>query len=498
MARWRVAGVHTIRLLEREASAASHAQTLYAFASSSGARSHASALRILPIDEVVGRSADARQHLEDSRRDNAWECLALATGRRKGRPRDLESLAALPPEQLAEACRLARLPPSNDPAAMAAALHALLHPTPSTSSSSASPTDSVADGPHDDPDQPPLRRAGWQGLSLGPAAGVAAVDGWRLEQGEEEEEQAAAALREAAEREADELWDEELQRRLLQATSPGDASAETAGAAGVASLGDAAAPAAQGSVPAAAAAAAAAAPPTRQLFPHAPAPAGRAQQEQRQQQQGQQPHPPQQQQQQGRVPLVTTGILARANGGGPGHRSGEGVPGELRPPAAGGTPYAPLPPASAQAPPAEIRERLEELTAAHAAEAAAAGRRANHAAASTRGSGPAAAAAALLVPEAPAVSGVNGADWLSLEAGSVQVHVLTAPARQYYRLEELLLGGAEAEEEAVRRRPLFGGGRGGGESQAGGAGRRRAWVQSFSGAGAGRQPVTLETARVEE
>ncbi|EFJ40237.1 hypothetical protein VOLCADRAFT_108272 [Volvox carteri f. nagariensis] len=41
---------------------------------------------------------------------------------------------------------------------------------------------------------------------------------------------------------------------------------------------------------------------------------------------------------------------------------------------------------------------------------------------------------------APSVSGFNGADWLSLEAGRVQVHVLTPQARRYYRLEELLAG----------------------------------------------------------
>ncbi|KAG2426933.1 hypothetical protein HXX76_012719 [Chlamydomonas incerta] len=106
----------------------------------------------------------------------------------------------------------------------------------------------------------------------------------------------------------------------------------------------------------------------------------------------------------------------------------------------------------------QIKDKLDALVAAEEEAAASPAHSASPAAAAGGGArGSAAAAAAAAVPGAPAVAGVNGSDWLSLEAGSVQVHVLTAPARQYYRLEELF--GAEEEEEggwagagALRRR----------------------------------------------
>ncbi|KAG2485420.1 hypothetical protein HYH03_015802 [Edaphochlamys debaryana] len=95
----------------------------------------------------------------------------------------------------------------------------------------------------------------------------------------------------------------------------------------------------------------------------------------------------------------------------------------------------------------QVRDRLQELASA----------------------GPAGPGLGLAVRWAPAVAGVNGGDWLSLEAGDVQVHVLTAQARQYYRLEALLQSAA---------------------SQAGG-------VQAFGPAAGERRLDTIETARVD-
>ncbi len=39
--------------------------------------------------------------------------------------------------------------------------------------------------------------------------------------------------------------------------------------------------------------------------------------------------------------------------------------------------------------------------------------------------------------EAPAVAGAPGSDWLALDAGKVVVHVFSAAARQYYRVDEV-------------------------------------------------------------
>ncbi|GLC35659.1 hypothetical protein PLESTM_000351500 [Pleodorina starrii] len=161
----------------------------------------------------------------------------------------------------------------------------------------------------------------------------------------------------------------------------------------------------------------------------------------------------------------------------------------------------------------QVRERLEELASGS-----------EPGSGSGSGSGSAAGWAALdaSLRGAPSVSGFNGADWLSLEAGRVQVHVLTPQARRYYRLEELLAGATSSGSSSGSR----GRGRGGsvrhrveGDGRPAGrwegaaavavaavapsaaAARARPRMRLFgpwTGDGSGgRLPDTLETARVE-
>ncbi|GIL56511.1 hypothetical protein Vafri_11858 [Volvox africanus] len=85
----------------------------------------------------------------------------------------------------------------------------------------------------------------------------------------------------------------------------------------------------------------------------------------------------------------------------------------------------------------QIREKLQKLASEYSP-----GRRA----ANGRFDASHSVAAAAAIHGGPSVSGFNGADWLSLDAGRVQVHVLTPQARRYYKLEDLLVGVGDSRD----------------------------------------------------
>ncbi|GIL92726.1 hypothetical protein Vretimale_11757 [Volvox reticuliferus] len=135
----------------------------------------------------------------------------------------------------------------------------------------------------------------------------------------------------------------------------------------------------------------------------------------------------------------------------------------------------------------QIREKLEEL----ASEC-----NPGSGAANGRSTGSNSAAATSAMPGAPSVSGFNGADWLSLEAGRVQVHVLTPQARRYYRLEDLMAGASDNHYDSrgsganIRRMDW-------GSAPAMDSPPRRSRIRLFGPLVDGeRLPDTLETAKV--
>ncbi|GLI67793.1 hypothetical protein VaNZ11_012079 [Volvox africanus] len=87
----------------------------------------------------------------------------------------------------------------------------------------------------------------------------------------------------------------------------------------------------------------------------------------------------------------------------------------------------------------QIREKLQELASECGP---------GSGAANGRSDGSHSVAAAAAIQGDVSVSGFNGADWLSLDAGRVQVHVLTPQARRYYRLEDLSAGAGDSLDAA--------------------------------------------------